>query len=227
MPMPGDWTMSMAWMRMPGQSWPAAALGFLAMWVLMMAAMMLPSLASMLARYRRGLRRYGASRTGAATALAGAGYLCAWAVFGALVYPLGLLLASAEMRSAALARLVPLATGAVVLLAGVLQLTPWKARRLWECRDPLACCGPASDGPRGAFRHGLRLGLRCSLCCAGLIAVLLVSGVMDLRVMALVTAAITAERLAPWPARVARATGLLLVALGVVEVARAAWSVAG
>jgi len=227
MPMPGGWTMSMAWMRMPGQSLPQAAASFMAMWVVMMAAMMLPSLASMLSSYRRGLRRYGASRLGAATALAGAGYFCAWTAFGAAVYPLGTLLASAEMRSAALARLVPLATGAVLLLAGAAQLTAWKARRLWDCRDPLACCGPAADGPRGAFRHGLRLGLHCCQCCAGLIAALLVAGVMDLRVMALVTAATTIERLAPWPLRVARATGWLLAAAGAVEIARAAWSLAG
>jgi predicted metal-binding membrane protein len=44
MPMPGDWTMSMAWMRMPGQTWPGAAASFLGMWVVMMVAMMLPSL---------------------------------------------------------------------------------------------------------------------------------------------------------------------------------------
>src|SRR3954452_21130043 len=53
MPMPGGWTMSMAWMRMPGQSWPSAAAMFLGMWVVMMVAMMLPSLAPMLWRYRQ------------------------------------------------------------------------------------------------------------------------------------------------------------------------------
>ena len=89
----------------------------------MMAAMMLPSLLSMLSSYRRGLRRRGASRLAATTGLAGAGYFAAWALFGAAVYPIGTLLASAEMRSPALARLVPPATGVVLLLAGALQLT--------------------------------------------------------------------------------------------------------
>ena len=51
MPMPGGWTMSMAWMRMPGQTWPGAAASFLGMWVVMMMAMMLPSLVAMLRRY--------------------------------------------------------------------------------------------------------------------------------------------------------------------------------
>jgi predicted metal-binding membrane protein len=232
MPMPGGWTMSMAWMRMRGQGWLGAAFGFLAMWALMMAAMMLPSLASMLSSYRRSLRRRGGQRLGVATTLAGAGYFAVWTAFGAAVYPFGLLLGAAEMRSPALARAVPIATGVVLLVAGVAQLTAWKARQLVRCRNPLgcgsACCGGAAtaDAP-SAWRHGLRLGLHCCQCCAGLIAALLVAGVMDLRVMALVTAAITVERLAPSPVRVARATGVLLVAAGAFEVARAAWGVAG
>src|SRR6516225_7497222 len=55
MPMPGGWTMSMAWMRMPGQTWPLAAASFLAMWVVIMVAMMLPSLVPMLWRYREAV----------------------------------------------------------------------------------------------------------------------------------------------------------------------------
>jgi predicted metal-binding membrane protein len=54
MPMRGGWTMSMAWMRMPGQTWPGIAASFLGMWVVMMVAMMLPSLVPMLRRYREG-----------------------------------------------------------------------------------------------------------------------------------------------------------------------------
>ena len=59
MPMPGGWTMSMPWMRMPGQSWPAAAASFLGMWIVMMAAMMLPSLVPMLLALPPGRRRVG------------------------------------------------------------------------------------------------------------------------------------------------------------------------
>ncbi len=55
MAMPGGWTMSMAWMRMPGQTWPGAAASFLGMWLAMMAAMMLPSLVPMLWRYRQAV----------------------------------------------------------------------------------------------------------------------------------------------------------------------------
>src|SRR6266516_53679 len=61
MSMPGGWTMSMAWMRMPGQTWPGAAASFLGMWVVMMVAMMLPSLVPMLLRYRQAV---GSTRDG-------------------------------------------------------------------------------------------------------------------------------------------------------------------
>src|SRR5262245_52078518 len=62
MPMPGGWTMSMAWMRMPGQTWLDAALNFLGMWIVMMVAMMLPSLVPMLWRYRRAIGNTSAAR---------------------------------------------------------------------------------------------------------------------------------------------------------------------
>ena len=55
MPMPGGWTMLMAWMRMPGQTRPGAAASFLRMWVVMMVAMMLPSLVPALWRYRQAV----------------------------------------------------------------------------------------------------------------------------------------------------------------------------
>jgi predicted metal-binding membrane protein len=64
MPMPGGWTMSMAWMRMPGQTWSGAAAAFVGMWVVMMVAMMLPSLVPMLWRYREAVGRTGERRIG-------------------------------------------------------------------------------------------------------------------------------------------------------------------
>jgi predicted metal-binding membrane protein len=73
-----------------------------------------------------------------------------------------------------------------------------------------------------AWRHGLRLGRHCSYCCSGLTAILLVNGVMDLRAMAVVTAAITVERLAPAGERVARAIGAAIVGAGLLLIARAA-----
>ncbi len=221
MPMPDGWTMSMAWMKMPGQSWPGAAASFMGMWVVMMVAMMLPSLVSMLSGYRRSLRGAGEARLGAPTALAGVGYFFVWAAVGAVAYPLGVGLAMAEMRWSALARAVPVATGAVLLLAGSVQLSAWKARQLGRCRDAPACCGPPATDARSAWRDGLRLGMHCALCCSGFMMVLLVTGVMNLGAMAVVAAAITVERLAPRPPLAARATGLAVVAAGIVMIARA------
>src|SRR5262245_64151527 len=89
MPMPGGWRMSIAWMRMPGQTWPVAAASFLGMWVVMMVAMMLPSLVPMLQRYRRAVGPRGETRLGPLTALVGAGYFFVWTVFGLAAFPVG------------------------------------------------------------------------------------------------------------------------------------------
>jgi len=226
MPMPGGWTLSMAWMRMPGQTWAGAAAAFLGMWVVMMVAMMLPSLVPMLWRYRQAAGRAGEPHPARLTVLVSLGYFSVWTVLGMAAFALGVALAALEMRKSALARAVPVAVGVVVLIAGALQFSPWKARQL-------ACCRAAPDLRRRvpadattAWRDGLRLGLRlgvhCSYCCAGPTAILLVVGVMDLRAMAVVTAAITVERLAPAGTRVARAIGAVVVAAGLWLIVRAA-----
>ncbi len=216
--MPGGWTMSMAWMRMPGQTWLGAAASFLAMWVVMMAAMMLPSLVPMLWRYRQAAATTDTAHLGGLTALVGAGYFSIWAVFGLAAFPLGVALAGVAMRLPAVARAVPTAVGAVVLTAGLLQFTAWKARQLDCCRETPGC-GLRADAVT-AWRHGMRLGLRCCYCCVGLTVSLLVIGVMDLRAMAVTTAAVNVERLAG--KRVARAIGAAVMAAGLALLAREA-----
>ena len=221
MSMAGGWTMSMAWTRMPGQTWPGAAVSFLGMWVVMMVAMMLPSLVPMLWRYRRAVGGKGNARMGRLTALVGTGYFFVWTVFGMAAFALGVALAAVEMQSSALARAAPSAVGAVVLMAGLLQFTAWKARRLACCRKSPGAGGTLPPDGGTAWRQGLRLGLHCVHCCFGLTAALLGLGVMDLRAMAVVAAAITAERLAPAGERVARAIGVLVVGAGSFLIARA------
>jgi predicted metal-binding membrane protein len=221
MSMPGGWTMSMVWMRMPGQTWLAAGASFVAMWIVMMVAMMLPCLVPMQWRYWKSVASTGRGRLGLLTALVGVGYFFVWAVFGMIAFPVGVALAAVETQHAPLARAIPIAVGVVVLTAGALQLTAWKARQLACCR---AAPGrsPALAGDVGtAWRLGLHLGLRCSACCAALTAVLLVIGVMDLRVMAVVTAATTLERLTPAGQRIARAIGVLVVGAGMWLIAHA------
>ena len=197
MAMPGGWTMSMAWMRMQDQSWLAAIFSFMGMWVVMMAAMMLPALVPALLRYRASLRVPGTVHLNAPTALAGAGYFFVWALLGAVVYPVGVIVTNAEMHWPMLVRSVPVITGVVLLFAGGLQLTAWKARQLCRCRDETNCVSMLSPDARTAWRHGLRLGMHRLLCCLGLMMALLVTGVMNLSAMALITIAITVERLAP------------------------------
>jgi predicted metal-binding membrane protein len=222
MSMPGGWTMSMTWMLSPGQTWPGAAASFLGMWVVMMVAMMLPSLMPVLWRYRRAVAKTGETRPGRLTALVGVGYFSVWTAFGMVTFPLGVALAAIEMQQPALARVVPIAVGGVVLIAGALQFTAWKTRHLASCRESLGygCMLPADEGT--AWRHGVRLGLQCSSCCAGLMTILLVIGVMDLRAMAGVAAAITVERLAPAGECIARGIGTVVVGTGLFLIARAA-----
>jgi len=223
MPMPGGLTtMSMPWMRMPGQTWPGVAASFLAVWVVMMVAMMLPSLLPALWRYRRAVERTGEMRVGRLVTLVGTGYFFVWTVFGMAVFPLGVALVSVQVEHPALTSTLPIAIGIVVLMAGSLQFTAWKARHLAYCSESPGPGRALPAAARTAWRHGLRLGVHCSQCCVGLMAILLGLGVMDVRAMVVVAAAITVERLAPAGERVARATGVVVVGAGLFLIARAA-----
>jgi predicted metal-binding membrane protein len=221
MPMPGGWTMSMTWMT--GQDWSGAALSFLGMWVVMMMAMMMPSLVPMLLRYRQAIGTKWHGPVGWRTVLVGAGYFFVWTVFGIVVFPLGVALATAEMHQPGLSRAVPVAVGVVVLISGLLQFTRWKAQQLACCRQAAGCSSVMPTSISTAWLQGLRFGLHCSQCCFGLIIILLVIGVMDLRMMAVVAAAITAERLAPAGVQVAQIIGTLAAGAGLFLIARAAF----
>ena len=222
MPMPGGWTMSMTWMRMPGQTWPGAAASFLGMWIVMTVAMMLPALLPALRRYRAAVRLTAGARLDLLTAFVGTGYFAVWTAFGVTAYPLGSALAALAMRQPGLSRAVPPAIGAAVLIAGALQFTGWKARRLACCRNAPGHERVPPPDAGGAWRFGLRLGLQCAGCCGNLMVILLLVGVMDLAAMTAVTAAITLERVAPAGQRVARAVGLVAVAAGVLLIAHSA-----
>jgi predicted metal-binding membrane protein len=223
MAMAGGASMSMStWARLPGESWLGTAAAFELGWLVMMAAMMAPSIAPTLWRYRRVLTTAGVARASRSMALLAAGYLTTWGALGAAVYPAGVALAATARRWPPLVRAEPTLVGLVVLAASALQLSAWKARAL-------ACCRAAADrramvpaGAVRAWRHGLRLGSHCIRSCAGATAVLLAVGLMDLRAMIVVTAAVTLERLAPRGERVARMVGGIGVCAGTVLVA---WAV--
>jgi predicted metal-binding membrane protein len=137
-------------------------------------------------------------------------------------FPLGVALATIEMQEPALAQTVPVAVGVVVLIAGSMQFTAWKQRHLVGCREAPECGWMLAADAGTAWRHGLRLGIHCAHCCAGLTTILLVIGVMDLRAMAVVGAAITVERLAPSGVRVARAIGAVIIVAGLLLILRGA-----
>ena len=191
MPICGSGTM--AWQ-------PGNAASFLGMWLTMMMAMVLPSLVPMLRRYRQAVGAAGAP-IDRLTGLVAAGYFCVWTGVGLAVFALEALLPPAS----------PGVIGAVVLIAGVGQFTGGKQRALLGCRERPGSLAADADT---AWGHGLHLGLHCVGSSAGLTAILLVVGMMDLAAMAAVTMAITAERLAPSGQRIARVIGVILAAIG-------------
>lgn len=214
LPMRGGWSLSMHWLAMCGRNAPAQMAAWLGMWSTMMVAMMLPAVAPNLWRYRCAAMHADATHPTALTVCMGVGYLLVWIAMGAVISVLGTTLATGLLERLTLARAAPLAMGAVLMLAGALQCTAWKARQLTHCRHWPASAGVSPAHFRSAWRAGLSLGCHCIASCIGLTVILLVGGVMDLRAMVLITAAITAERLSIHGDRVARAIGVLALVTG-------------
>jgi predicted metal-binding membrane protein len=194
------------------------ALGwFLGVWVVMMAAMMFPSVAPTVALYARMARR---RRPGAPLVFAG-GYLATWAAAGLLAYgaaKLGRSLLGEQLAWDAAGRWV---AGGTLLVAAAYEVTPLKDVCLGKCRSPLGfLVGAWRDGLRGALSMGARHGAWCVGCCWALMASLLALGVMSLTWMAFVAALIALEKTVPWSTRaVTYGTALILLALGVLLIA--------
>jgi predicted metal-binding membrane protein len=208
--------------RMSGMdSGPGSALGtfafFLVTWVVMMAAMMFPSTAPMVATYvgiQRGRRRKQMPVQAGAAALFVAGYLLTWTVFGLLAYAVVRAAAGSVSWDGSGQGLAV----AVLLAAAVYEATPLKRACLIRCRGPLSFILTSwRDGRTGALRMGVEHGAWCVGCCWGLMAALFALGVMSLAWMALIGALIAVEKLLPWRRTgVALVSGLLLaLAVGV------------
>lgn len=212
-PMAGGWLLSGIWLPLCGQSWLETTACFLGMWCVMMVAMMLPSLASALWRYRETAFAAGADRPGVLAALMGTSYFAVWTGFGLLTFLLGASLAQAALQFPSLGRLGPLAGALVILIAGLVQASRWKSRLLADCHEGLHASRTHPDA-MAAVGGGAVLGLRCCLSCIGPMAVLTAGGLMDLRLMAGVTIAITAERLLPVATRISDAIGVAMAAVG-------------
>ena len=181
---------------------PGALALFMVTWVVMMAAMMFPSVAPMVATYvsvQRGRRARQMPAPAAATAFFVSGYLLAWSTVGLLCYLLlrvGDLLAGGSMFWHDNGRWL----AAVVLLgAAVYELTPAKYACLSRCRGPISfILENWRDGRWGALRMGGVQGTWCVGCCWGLMAALVALGMMSLGWMALVALLIAVEKLTPW-----------------------------
>ena len=184
-----------------------------------MVPMMLPAVLPMLSRYRRSMCGAEGMHLHGLTAVVGGGYFVVWAVIGAAVAAAGAAIMAAEMRWVTLVQWMPVGSGVMLLVAGGMQLSTWKARQLALCREETGCGVPSVPDALGAWRHGLSLGVRCSLCCGSLMLALLAAG-MDPVAMAAVTLAISAERLARAPVRVARVGGMAIVQVGLLTIAR-------
>jgi predicted metal-binding membrane protein len=172
---------------------------FLGVWVTMMAAMMLPSVApALVARVTRGLP----------AGLFAVGYLAAWAGYGLAAYGLFRLVTSLDTGWLAWDRGGPYVAGGAIVSAGIYELTPLKVALLCRCR------ASAHSAAGGALPRGFAHGLACIGCCFGLMALLFALGVMSLLWMAVVAGVAFAEKVLPHGLRLSRAVAVALVALG-------------
>lgn len=189
------------------------ALGwFVGVWVVMMAAMMLPSVSPTVALYARMVRR----RARVAPWVFVAGYLATWTGAGVLAYgvfELGRGLLGDDLTWGGAGRWL---AGGTLVLAAAYELTPLKDVCLARCRSPLGfLLGSWRDGLGGAFAMGTRHGAWCVGCCWALMAALFALGVMSLAGMGFVAALIALEKTLPWGRAVTWATAALLLAVGV------------
>jgi predicted metal-binding membrane protein len=204
-----------AWMMTPVWDAPHVLLLW-AMWAVMMAGMMLPSATPALllfgaaARRRHGGR--GASRHIYALTF---GYLGAWALFSLAATAGQRLLAVAWLVSPMMTVTSGVAGGALLALAGLYQLTPFKRACLQACQSPLGfMMRHWRQGTGGAFRMGFAHGASCVGCCWALMLLLFVGGVMNLAVIAALTALVAFEKLGPFGVPGARVSGVVLIVAG-------------
>ena len=199
---------------------PWTALGafgwFLGVWVVMMAAMMFPSVAPTAALYARMTR----ARSAVSPLLFVGGYLVTWAAAGAAAFAAAVIGEHAAGDVLAWDRGGRWAAGATLLVAAAYELTPLKDVCLGKCRSPLGfLLGSWRSGRTGALRMGLAHGGWCLGCCWALMASLFALGVMSLVWMALIAVVIALEKTLPWRRPVTAGTVALLLVLGVLLLA--------
>jgi predicted metal-binding membrane protein len=205
---------------MPGLTMGLGAAVFLAIWVVMMVAMMFPTAAPMILMFDRlaaGKRARGQAFV--PTWVFVGAYLLIWTLFGVLAYGLALAATALAEQSMWLMDNAGRIGGGVLILAGLYQLSPLKRLCLSKCRTPMAFLLTAwRDGYGGAVRMGLEHGLYCLGCCWLLFIILFPLGMMNVAAMALITLLIFAEKSLPSGPQVGRVAAGLLIAYGVLVV---------
>jgi predicted metal-binding membrane protein len=195
-------------MTMPMPATVADGLAFIAGWSIMMTAMMLPSALPMIGLYG-AIRRGAAGPPGAPVAIFTLVYLVLWAATGVPVYLAHTLLMTLAGRAFAYG------VAAILVVAGVFQLSPLKQACLRACRSPLGfLLGRWRAGRAGSLALGWAHALYCLGCCWALMLVLVAAGAMGLVWVLLITAVVAAEKLLPGGEWIARATGAVLLLLG-------------
>lgn len=198
------------WTELGGFGW------FVGVWVVMMAAMMFPSVAPTVALYSRMTRQ----RSPVAPFAFVAGYLLIWAAAGVVAYGVAALatrIGGDQLLWSHAGR--PIA-GATLIVAALYELTPLKNVCLSRCRSPLGVLlGTWRDGLTGAVRMGAKNGAWCVGCCWALMASLFALGIMSISWMAVVAGLIAVEKTLPWRRLVTYGTTAVLLGLGVLVLA--------
>jgi predicted metal-binding membrane protein len=191
------------------------SLGFyVSAWVVMMGAMMFPSIVPMVRVYDLVQRR-SKSRSRGATALFIAGYLLTWTTFGLAAYGVFMLIRGMDLGVLSWHRGGRYVAAAVLLAGAAYQLTAWKETCLRHCRNPVDFVArhwrPAG---RGALLMGVTHGAWCVGCCWALMASLFALGVMSVGWMAFIALLIALEKLAPWATHARNVTAAVLAVIG-------------
>ncbi len=194
-----------------------SSLLFMAMWIVMMVAMMFPTAAPMILVFARvSATKRQREQSFVPTWVFVGGYLVIWTFFGILAYGAALGVEALARRSGWPASDVARAGGVLLMLAGLYQLSPLKRSCLSKCRSPLEfIMNSWREGYEGAFRMGLAHGLYCLGCCWLLFVILFPIGIMNVAAMALITLLIFAEKSLPLGKQIGRAAEVALVAYGV------------
>jgi predicted metal-binding membrane protein len=193
-----------------------------AMWAVMMVGMMLPSATPALFLYAAVIRKSPeAGRAHAHVYMFAAGYLVTWTAFSLLATALQITLTHWRLLSQMMEPRKSWFAGALLLLAGIYQLTPFKQTCLEACRSPLAFITRQwKPGLLGGFRMGMAQGWYCLGCCWALMLLLFVGGVMNLWCIAALTLFVLLEKMAPLGVQGGRLSGALILMLGVWTLAR-------